>query len=150
MSRINKNGVRIYTIGEKIQYYTRRSSDMRLSKRERYLAELRVQSLKKKKGIHKMVFMEDSRFFRDSKRDGHNYLITEIDSADNIGANRISHCHESGDVKLNKSLDNRSWFQRKTLRIDRNGTRLNANDAYESNLRDLDPEDLENALKKRK
>lgn len=130
-----------YTIGEKIAYYQKKLLQKDLSERQRNEIKQRLQSLYRMKRKYGVVYMEDERFFRKPSRDGHHYIVSDIDSKENISAHRVTH-HARGNEPLT-GFDGKSRLQRQLLTHDRRNNRLNANDAYVSVYSDkVDSEDI--------
>lgn len=130
MSRVDKNGITQYTIGEKIAYYQAQLQRRNLSKRKETDIRHKLQSLQNMKRKYGVVYMEDDRFFKRQTGDGHHYIISDIDSNDNVSTHRITH-HAKGNEPLT-GFDGRSYMQKQHITHDRRNRRLNANEAYSS------------------
>lgn len=98
-----------YTIGEKIAYYQKKLLQKDLSERQRNEIKQRLQSLYRMKRKYGVVYMEDERFFRKPSRDGHHYIVSDIDSKENISAHRVTH-HARGNEPLT-GFDGKSRLQ---------------------------------------
>ncbi len=130
MSRTDSNGRTQYTINEKIKYYQNKLNRKGLSATERLRCQVRLRELCALKSKYGVIYMEDERFFPNSGRDGHNYIISNIEADESIDAHIITH-RKKGTKPL-KGFDGRSRTYKKAFLQDKKGQRLNVGDAYTS------------------
>ena len=138
-----RNGKYVRTIGEQIDFLKSQVRNQYLvkDKRKKYKDQLnKLLNLQKRYGV---IYMEDERFFRKSPKDGHFYIIEDIDYQGNIYANRVSHRKFYPKRNALKGFpQDGSKFRTEAGKYDRFGKRLNVNDAYDSHkISELSEED---------